>query len=101
MHYRKLGIKKFIMIDNASSDGTMKFLMKQRDAEVYRVNEKFQSSVKEGWINQIFALYGFHRWYLIVDADELITWPQLGRKHFMIWSFFFKKTDSIDLWHLC
>ena len=80
MHYRKLGIKKFIMIDNASSDGTMKFLMKQRDAEVYRVSEKFQSSVKEGWINQIFALYGFHRWYLIVDADELITWPQLGKK---------------------
>lgn len=79
-HYRKLGIKRFVIIDNASSDGTMEFLMKQRDVELYTVKEKFRGSLKEGWINRILALYGFNRWYLVVDADELLVWPQLEKK---------------------
>lgn len=79
-HYRKLGIEKFVIIDNMSSDGTMEYLAGQEDVEVYRVNEKFSGSVKEGWICQILAQYGFRRWYLVVDADELLTWPQMDQK---------------------
>lgn len=80
LHYRKLGIKKFVFIDNMSSDGTLEFLKKQVDTEVYLVKEKFQGYVKEGWINQILARQGFNRWYLVVDADELLAWPQMGKK---------------------
>ncbi len=78
-HYRKMGIKRFIMIDNMSSDGTYEFLLKQRDVELYSVKEIFRGYLKEGWINQILAIYGYYRWYLVVDADELLVWPQMEK----------------------
>ena len=78
-HYREMGIKRFVMIDNMSSDGTYEFLLKQKDVELYSVKETFRGYLKEGWINQILALYGYDRWYLVVDADELLVWPQMER----------------------
>lgn len=76
-HYRKMGIKKFVMIDNMSTDGTFEFLLKQRDVDLYSVKETFRGYLKEGWINRILAIYGYYRWYLVVDADELLVWPQI------------------------
>lgn len=78
-HYREMGIKRFVMIDNMSSDGTYEFLMKQEDVELYSVNDIFRGYLKEGWINQILAIYGYNRWYLVVDADELLVWPQMEK----------------------
>lgn len=78
-HYRKMGIKQFIIIDNVSTDGTIEYLKKQADVELYRVREKFCSFLKEGWINQVLAVHGFYRWYLVVDADELLAWPQYDK----------------------
>lgn len=78
-HYRKMGIKQFIFIDNVSSDGTVDYLKKQLDVEVFSVKTKFCSFLKEGWINQVLALHGFYRWYMVVDADELLVWPQFEK----------------------
>lgn len=74
-HYRKLGIKKFAIIDNMSDDGSLEFLKQQKDAEVYLVKDEFRGFLKEGWINRVMAQYGFNRWYLVADADELLVWP--------------------------
>lgn len=92
-HYRKAGIKRFVFIDNMSSDGTVEYLKEQNDTEIYLVKEKFQGYVKEGWINQILARIGFNRWYLVVDADELLVWPQMEQKSFaeMIQAFYHSK----------
>lgn len=79
-HYRKIGIKRFVMIDNMSTDGTLEYLKKQADTDVFMVNEEFGEFVKEGWINRILALYGYNRWYLVVDADELLVWPHMEEK---------------------
>lgn len=80
LHYRKIGIRKFVIIDNMSSDGTLEYLKKQTDADVFTVNQKFSEFVKEGWINRILALYGYNRWYLVVDADELLVWPHMEKE---------------------
>ena len=77
-HYRKMGIKRFVMIDNMSTDGTYEFLLKQRDVDLYSAKETFRGYLKEGWINQALAIYGYYHWYLVVDADELLVWPQMG-----------------------
>lgn len=90
-HYRKLGIKNFVIIDNMSSDKTINFLMKQKDTDIYLISEKFRGYTKEGWINQILAQYGFNRWYLVVDADELLVWPQLETKSLEEMIYMFQK----------
>ncbi len=71
-HYRKMGVRQFVFLDNNSSDGTFEFLMKQEDVILYRVYHSFRSDWKVAWINWMLAKHGKNRWCLVVDSDELI-----------------------------
>ena len=73
-HYRKLGVERFAFMDNGSDDGTFEWLLEQPDIDVYRCFEPYQTLVKEGWINRIVSHYGFDRWYILTDSDELIVY---------------------------
>lgn len=72
-HYRKLGVVKFAFMDNGSDDGTFEWLLEQQDIDLFRCFEPYQTAVKEGWINRIVSYYGFNRWYIITDSDELLV----------------------------
>lgn len=73
-HYRNLGVRKFVVIDNNSTDGTREFVMGQPDTRVYLVTESFQTQKKEAWIDKVLALTGYNRWYVVVDSDELLDY---------------------------
>lgn len=79
-HYRNLGIEHFVILDNDSMDGTLEYLLEQKDTDIFTVKRAFSDGRKQGWINWLLCLYGFDRWYLYVDADELLDWPERGRK---------------------
>lgn len=81
-HYRKMGIRQFVIIDNGSTDGTLDFLRQQENTRIYQTLESFKTFKKEGWIERILALTGYNRWYLVVDADELLDYP--GSEHHSI-----------------
>ena len=63
-HYRSLGVVKFAFLDNGSEDGTFEWLLEQPDIDLYRCLERYQTNVKEGWINRIISHYGFDRWFI-------------------------------------
>ena len=73
-HYRNLGVERFAFMDNGSDDGTYEWLLEQPDIDLYRCFEQYQTLVKEGWINRIVSHYGFDRWYILTDSDELIVY---------------------------
>lgn len=73
-HYRKLGVKQFVIIDNGSTDGTLDWVSQQQGTRCYRVAAKFQTERKVGWIEKVLALTGYNRWYVVVDADELLDY---------------------------
>lgn len=73
-HYRSLGVEKFAFMDNGSEDGTFEWLLEQPDIDLYRCFEHYQTPVKEGWINRIVSFYGFDRWYIVTDSDELMIY---------------------------
>ena len=73
-HYRSLGVEKFAFMDNGSEDGTFEWLLEQPDIDLYRCLERYQTKVKEGWINRIISHYGFDRWYIVTDSDELMVY---------------------------
>ncbi len=79
-HYRNIGIKKMIFIDNESTDGTFEYLKKQKDVDLYICSTKYTSLNREAWINRIIAHYGFDRWYLCVDSDELFIYENCENK---------------------
>ena len=72
-HYRSLGVVKFAVMDNGSDDGTFEWLMDQSDVDLFRCYEPYRTYVKEGWINRIVSHYGFDRWYIVTDSDELLV----------------------------
>jgi len=74
-HYRALNVRKFAIMDNGSDDGTYEWLLEQPDIDLFRCYERYQTAVKEGWINRIISHYGFERWYIVTDSDELMVYP--------------------------
>ena len=78
-HYRKLGVEKFAFLDNGSDDGTFEWLLEQPDVDLFRCYEHYQTAVKEGWINRIVSYYGFERWYIVTDSDELMVYRGMER----------------------
>lgn len=73
-HYRRLGIERFVFVDNGSMDGTVEFLAAQTDVDLYSRPGNFNWMLKQGWINRIIERYGHDRWYVYVDADEHIVY---------------------------
>ena len=73
-HYRELGVVHFAFIDNGSTDGTLEWMLEQPDIDIYKTQDKYASLVKEAWINRIISMYGFDRWYIQTDSDELIKY---------------------------
>ena len=79
-HYRKLGVVKFAILDNNSDDGTFEWLLDQPDIDLYQCSEPYQTNVKEGWISRLISYYGFDRWYIVTDSDELVVYQDMEKR---------------------
>lgn len=79
-HYRKLGIERFVAIDDGSDDGTLDFLCGQPDADVYRSNVPFGKGRDRIWRQLAMEKYGKDRWYMSVDSDEYLVFENSETK---------------------
>lgn len=78
-YYRGLGVSKFIVLDDKSTDGTFNFLYNQNDVDLYTSSMKYSTLGRQAWISRFVDLYGFNRWYLIVDSDEFISYSGMEK----------------------
>jgi thioredoxin-like negative regulator of GroEL len=75
-YYRKLGIDKFVIVDNASSDESVKFLLQNPDVILYQTSDRYSTSgAGMRWINELIDRHGRQNWCLHVDADEAFVFP--------------------------
>ena len=72
-HYRELGFGEFIFVANNCTDGTDRWLAEQAGVTLYVTTETFLR--KEAWIDLLLRRHGRGRWCLVVDADELLDFP--------------------------
>lgn len=79
-YYRRLGIERFVVLDDKSVDGTLEYLLSQDDVDVYNSDVNYTTLGRQAWISRLVDLYGFNRWYLIVDSDELIAYSGMEEK---------------------
>ena len=80
-YYRRLGISKFFVIDNDSGDGTLEYLLDQPDVHVWHTARSFREArCGTDWIELLLQNYGVNRWCLVVDADELLCYPDYERR---------------------
>jgi hypothetical protein len=90
-HHRKIGVKHFAYIDNASTDGTFEWLVEQPDVSLFSTNETFNSKMKDSWIRQVTDFLGYNRWYLTLDSDELFIYPGVETKNINEYIYFLEK----------
>jgi len=76
-HHRTLGVHRFLVIDNGSSDGTVDYLLAESDVHVFGTTVSYQAT-RNGtdWIEMLLHVYGKHCWCLLLDADEHLVYPE-------------------------
>lgn len=80
-HYRRLGVSRFICIDDVSSDGTREYLSSQPDVDVWSSPLRYRDARRgREWRQALFERYGKDRWYLNVDSDEFLIYDDCERQ---------------------
>ena len=75
-YYRALGVGHFIVVDNASDDGSGTFLASEPDVSLWRTGESYKRSrFGMDWMNWLLRRYGHGHWCLTVDPDEFLVFP--------------------------
>lgn len=75
-HHRRLGVDHFLVIDNASSDGSADLLRDQPDVSLWSTPASYRASrFGLDWQNWLLLRYGRRHWCLTLDADELLVYP--------------------------
>lgn len=73
-YYQNMGIKNYFFINNNSTDGTEKSLLKYSGVQVFSTSDSFERTTRVH-LKNILNEYGSNRWCLCVDADEFFRFP--------------------------
>jgi hypothetical protein len=75
-YYRELGIDRFFIVDDKSSDSTRAYLLTQADCHVFDPSNSFKESrASVDWQTLLLNTYGMDHWTIVADADELLVYP--------------------------
>ncbi|MEZ2329203.1 glycosyltransferase family 2 protein [Mesorhizobium sp. RCC_202] len=79
-HYREIGITRFAIVDDRSSDGTSEMLVDQPDVDLFHSSISYaEADLGNLWRQRIAQIYGQPRWYVTVDADEFLVYQGMAR----------------------
>lgn len=75
-HYRNLGVDRFLLVDNGSTDGSRAFLSQRDDVTLFHTAQSYaESECGIAWQNALLGEYAIGHWVFVVDADELFIFP--------------------------
>ncbi|MCX7286940.1 MAG: glycosyltransferase family 2 protein [Rhodobacterales bacterium] len=75
-HHRKLGVCHFLIVDNASTDGTCELLSAQTDVSLWQTGASYKASrFGMDWLTWLMLRHGHGHWCLTLDADEILIYP--------------------------
>ena len=75
-YYRRLGVAHFLVVENASDDGSLEYLADQRDVSLWTTEASYKRSrFGADWMNWLQRRYGHGHWTITVDADEFLVYP--------------------------
>lgn len=79
-HYRGLGVSRFVVLDDASTDGTRDFLLAQPDCMLVTSDVRYFEPVDGrraiyAWRQGLLDRFCRDQWTFMVDADEFVALP--------------------------
>jgi hypothetical protein len=74
-HYKKLGVDRFLMVDNNSEDATPDLLQAEPLADIFHTTASFREA-RSGvyWCNGLARAFCMGHWTLMADGDELLVY---------------------------
>lgn len=76
---RQLGVDRFIVIDNRSTDGTRDVALRAGAHLIDAPGDYAASSFGITWTNAVLDAWGRGHWALVLDADEQLVFPGSDR----------------------
>lgn len=75
-HHRRLGVAQFLIVDNASTDGTRDYLATQPDVSLWTTAASYRlSRFGVDWLTWLQMRHAHGHWCLTLDADEVLIYP--------------------------
>ena len=75
-HHRRLGVDRFLIVDNGSTDGSLEYLVDQPDTIVWRTDASYRAAnCGAVWWDLLLRRHARGNWCLIIDADEYFIFP--------------------------
>lgn len=72
-YYFEKGVDRIFLIDNNSTDNTREIALSYPNVHVFKINESFKNFWY--WIQFFLEKYGKNMWCMVVDVDELFSYP--------------------------
>lgn len=72
-HFRALGVDRFLIVDNGSSDGFAEQAAAEEDVHVFRTDERLDRHPY--WFEVLLGRHGRDHWCVAADLDELLVLP--------------------------
>lgn len=80
-HYGRLGVERFHIIDNASTDGTARIAANWPGVTLWRAEGSYaDAAYGQMWIGAIVRRHGRDRWVLNVDCDEFLVYSGMEER---------------------
>ncbi|OJV16205.1 MAG: hypothetical protein BGO21_00700 [Dyadobacter sp. 50-39] len=74
-YYNDLGVNRFFLIDNNSSDDSRDIALSIENLHLYSTSLSYKSHWY--WIEHLVSKYGRNHWCVVVDIDELLAYPNV------------------------
>lgn len=74
-HYREMGVDRFLLVDDRSTDGSMEFLLDQPDVTLFTPLEgSTYKNDKRYWRAELLDTYCDGQWVVVPDVDEHLVY---------------------------
>jgi len=86
-HYREIGVDRFLLVDDRSTDGSIEFLRQQSDVTIFTpVDGSTFKKDKRFWRAELLDTYCSGKWVIVPDVDEHLVYKGIddGRDLFAL-----------------
>lgn len=73
VYYKNLGVERFFLIDNNSTDDSVTLALAEENVHVFETKDNYQNHWF--WMEHLLDTYGKEHWCVVVDIDELFSYP--------------------------